>query len=73
MPFTRTQEGRWRTTVLRLFPPPLPKVREQHDAGTAVGPRTDIQEPEQRVVAAGREALRCDLNPSATGAELPLL
>jgi len=24
------------------FPPPLPKVRKQHDAGTAVGPQTDI-------------------------------
>jgi len=39
------QEERWRTAVLRHFPPPLPKVRKQHDAGTAVGPRTDIQEP----------------------------
>ena len=39
------QEERWRTAVLRHFPPPLPKVREQHDAGTAVGPRPDIQEP----------------------------
>jgi len=27
---------------------------------------------EQCVEAAGREALRCDLNSSATGAELPL-
>ena len=27
---------------------------------------------EQSVVAAGREALRCDLSRSATGAELPL-
>ena len=27
---------------------------------------------EQRVVAVGREALRCDLNRSATGAELPM-
>ena len=44
-PFARRQEERWRTTVLRHFPPPLPKVRKQHDAGTAVGPRTDIQEP----------------------------
>ena len=26
----------------------------------------------QRVVAAGREALRCDLNRSNTGAEMPL-
>ena len=45
MPFTRRQEELWRTTALRHFPPPLPKVRKQHDAGTAVGPRTDIQEP----------------------------
>jgi len=44
MPFTRRQEERCRTAVLRRFPPPLPKVRKQHDAGTAVGPRTDIQE-----------------------------
>jgi len=27
---------------------------------------------EQFVAAAGREALRCDLNRSATGAEMPL-
>ena len=39
------QEERWRTAVLRHFPPPLLKVRKQHDAGTAVGPRSDIQEP----------------------------
>ena len=45
MPFTRRQEELWRTTVLRHFPTPLPKVRKLHDAGTAVGPRTDIQEP----------------------------
>ena len=45
MPFTRRQEERWRTAVLCYFPPPLTKVRKQHDAGTAVGPRTDIQEP----------------------------
>jgi len=44
MPFTRRQVELWRTTVLRHFPPPLPKVRKQHDAGTAVGPRTEIQE-----------------------------
>ena len=31
-----------------------------------------FKNPEQRVVAAGREALRCDLNRSATGTALPL-
>ena len=41
----QTQEERWRMAVLRHFPPPLPQVRKQHDAGTAVDPRTDIQEP----------------------------
>jgi len=45
MPFTRRQEERWCTAVLRHFPPSLAKVRKQHDAGTAVGPRTYIQEP----------------------------
>jgi len=39
------QEERWRTPVFRHFPPPLPKVRKQHTAGTAVGPQTGIQKP----------------------------
>jgi len=39
------QEERLRMAVFRHFPPPLPKVRKQHTASTAVGPRTDIQNP----------------------------
>jgi len=38
------QEERWRTAIFRHFPPPLPKVRKQDTAGTAVGPRSDIQD-----------------------------
>jgi len=63
------QEERWRTAVFRHFPPPLPMVRKHHAAGTAVGPRTGNNE---RVETADREALRFDLNRSATAAELSL-
>ena len=45
MPFAQRQEERWHTTLLRCFPPPLPKVRKQCDAGTAVGSRTCINDP----------------------------